>query len=187
MRGLFFEEILKEKKSSVPPLLSPALQNSVLISWRHLQELLDWGLGCWTIETKFQMNGLQFNIKCLLLILPFVWKYFVLFPKLWTYNFSPTKRILCNLTPFFNTVFVVKSVSTCVVSTNVAGLITTYNVPSKSDIIFYSMLWPAQLRVLNLTWTVLLPITKQQNQTALQSSTATSAHVDQSVMSICVC
>jgi hypothetical protein len=23
MRGLFFEEILKEKKSSVPPLLSP--------------------------------------------------------------------------------------------------------------------------------------------------------------------
>jgi hypothetical protein len=51
-------------------------------------------------------------------------------------NFFPPKRILCNLTPLFNTVFVVKSVSTCVVCTNVAGLITTYNIPSKSNTFF---------------------------------------------------
>ena len=71
---------------------------------------------------------MQFKGKCLLFKFSFVWKYFLsFFPNYECTIFLRPKKILCNLTPFLNTGFVVKSVSTCVVSTNVAGLITTYS------------------------------------------------------------
>jgi hypothetical protein len=79
---------------------------------------------------------MRFKGQCLLLKFPFVWKYFLSFFPNYEYIIFLRKKNLCKFTPFLDTGFVAKSVSTCVVSTNVAGLITTYNVPSKSDIFF---------------------------------------------------
>ena len=84
-------------------------------------------MSCLALKTMMQMIRLQFKRKRLLLKLSFVC-YFIFYVKFHTYEYTVlfSKKIFWSLSPYFNIAFMGKSVSNYVVSTNVAGLWTTY-------------------------------------------------------------
>ena len=99
-----------------------------MISSSYRQVLAQRHLYCWILDTMTQMTCLEFKRICFLLKLSFVCHLIFFLPIFHQYLFSWSKWIVCNRPAHINIAFIGKPASTYVVSTDVEGVGTTYDV-----------------------------------------------------------